>query len=41
MRGGPGGGSWRSFVRFDEQRDRPQVSRQLLRRVAAHALHVE
>ena len=38
MFGGPGGGgNWRSFVRFDEQRDRPQVSRQLLRRVAAYA----
>jgi ATP-binding cassette subfamily B protein len=37
MFGGSGGGNWRSFVRFDEQRDRPQVSRQLLRRVAAYA----
>ncbi len=37
MFGGNMGGSWRSYVRFDEERDRPQVSWQLLRRVAAYA----
>ena len=37
MIGAPGGGNWRSFVRYDEQRDLPQVSRQLLRRVVAYA----
>jgi ATP-binding cassette, subfamily B, bacterial len=31
------GGSWHSFIRYDEERDRPHVSRQLLRRVAAYA----
>jgi ATP-binding cassette subfamily B protein len=32
------GGSWFSYIRYDEERDRPQVSRQLLRRVATYAL---
>src|SRR4051794_317036 len=36
MHGGHGGGWW-SYVRFDEERDRPQVSRQLLRRVLTYA----
>jgi ATP-binding cassette subfamily B protein len=27
-------GGWRSFIRYDEERDRPEVSRTLLRRVA-------
>jgi ATP-binding cassette, subfamily B, bacterial len=31
------GGSWFSYIRYDEERDRPHVSRQLLRRVAAYA----
>lgn len=35
MFGGPVG-NWRSFARFDEERDRPQVSRELLRRVASY-----
>jgi ATP-binding cassette subfamily B protein len=38
MFGGHGGGNWWAFVRFDEERDRPQISRRLLRRVAAYAL---
>ena len=37
MFGGPGGGNWWSFVRFDEERDRPQINRTLLRRVATYA----
>jgi ATP-binding cassette subfamily B protein len=37
MFGGPSGGNWRSFVRFDEERDQPQVNPQLLRRVASYA----
>jgi ATP-binding cassette subfamily B protein len=28
---------WFSYIRYDEERDRPRVSRQLLRRVAAYA----
>ena len=31
------GGGWWSFIRYDEERDRPEVSRALLRRVAAYA----
>jgi ATP-binding cassette subfamily B protein len=31
------GGGWWSYIRYDEERDRPQVSRSLLRRVAAYA----
>jgi len=31
------GGGWFSFIRYDEERDRPQVSRALLRRVAHYA----
>lgn len=32
-----GRGNWRAFIRYDEERDRPQVSRALLRRVVAYA----
>jgi ATP-binding cassette subfamily B protein len=32
-----GGGSWGAYIRYDEERDRPEVSRALLRRVAAYA----
>jgi ATP-binding cassette subfamily B protein len=31
------GGGWWSFIRYDEEQDRPKVSRSLLRRVAAYA----
>ncbi len=31
------GGNWRAYIRYDEERDRPEVSRALLRRVAAYA----
>jgi ATP-binding cassette subfamily B protein len=31
------GGGWRSFIRYDEEQDRPQISRVLLRRVAKYA----
>src|SRR5512141_1724508 len=31
--GGAGGTGWWSFIRYDEQRDRPQVTRALLARV--------
>ncbi len=31
------GGNWYSFLRYDEEQDKPQVSAHLLRRVAAHA----
>ena len=31
------GGGWRSFIRYDEEQDRPRVSRTLLRRVAGYA----
>jgi ATP-binding cassette subfamily B protein len=31
------GGGWRSYIRYDEERDRPEVSRTLLRRVASYA----
>ena len=31
------GGNWFSFIRYDEEQDRPQVSRGLLRRVAGFA----
>jgi len=31
------GGGWRAYIRYDEERDRPEVSRTLLRRVAAYA----
>ncbi|MBA3944649.1 MAG: ABC transporter ATP-binding protein [Herpetosiphonaceae bacterium] len=37
MFGGSPSGSWWSFVRFDEERDRPQISRGLLRRVGQYA----
>src|ERR687885_2424219 len=37
MFGGHGGGNWWSYVRFDEERDRPQINRQLLARVASYA----
>ncbi len=37
MFGGAPGGNWWSFVRFDEERDRPTISRHLLRRVAEYA----
>lgn len=30
-------GNWYSFIRYDEEQDRPEVSRGLLRRVAAYA----
>jgi ATP-binding cassette subfamily B protein len=30
-------GGWWSYIRYDEERDRPEVSRMLLRRVAAYA----
>jgi ATP-binding cassette subfamily B protein len=30
-------GGWRAYIRYDEERDRPKVSRTLLRRVAAYA----
>ncbi len=32
-----GGGNWFSFIRFDEEQDRPQISRGLLRRVSRFA----
>jgi ATP-binding cassette subfamily B protein len=31
------GGGWYSYIRYDEEQDRPQVSRALLRRVASYA----
>ncbi len=31
------GGGWFSYIRYDEERDRPEVSRALLRRVLAYA----
>ena len=31
------GGNWIAFIRYDEERDRPEVSRALLRRVASYA----
>ena len=31
------GGGWWSYIRYDEERDKPEVSRALLRRVAAYA----
>jgi ATP-binding cassette subfamily B protein len=31
------GGGWWSFIRYDEEQDRPKVSRRLLRRVAAYS----
>ena len=31
------GGNWRAYIRYDEERDRPEVSRALLLRVAAYA----
>ena len=31
------GGNWWSFIRYDEEQDRPEVSRALLRRVAQYA----
>jgi ATP-binding cassette subfamily B protein len=31
------GGGWFSYIRYDEERDRPEVSRTLLNRVAAYA----
>jgi ATP-binding cassette subfamily B protein len=31
------GGGWWSYIHYDEERDRPEVSRALLRRVAAYA----
>jgi ATP-binding cassette subfamily B protein len=31
------GGGWRSFIRYDEEQDRPKVSTNLLRRVATYA----
>ena len=31
------GGGWRAYIRYDEERDRPTISRTLLRRVAAYA----
>jgi ATP-binding cassette, subfamily B, bacterial len=31
-----GGGNWWAFIRYDEERDRPHVSRSLLRRVAQY-----
>jgi len=31
------GGGWSAYIRYDEERDRPEVSRTLLRRVAAYA----
>jgi ATP-binding cassette subfamily B protein len=31
------GGGWWAYIRYDEERDRPEVSRTLLRRVAAYA----
>ena len=34
--GGHGGG-WRSFIRYDEEQDQPEVDRDLLRRVATYA----
>ena len=34
--GGHGGG-WRSFIRYDEEQDQPNVDRDLLRRVATYA----
>lgn len=38
MFGGGGGGSgWWSYIRYDEDKDRPTVSRQLLQRVADYA----
>lgn len=32
-----GGGSWSAFIRYDEERDQPEVSRALLQRVASYA----
>ncbi|MCP4541004.1 MAG: ABC transporter ATP-binding protein [Chloroflexi bacterium] len=32
-----GGGNWRAYIRYDEERDQPEVSRALLRRVATYA----
>ena len=37
MFGGRGGGNWWSYVRFDEERDRPQINRRLLGRVVSYA----
>src|SRR5690349_7334859 len=37
MFGGGGGGNWWTFVRFDEERDKPTISRQLIRRVGEYA----
>jgi ATP-binding cassette subfamily B protein len=34
---GPSGSGWWSYIRYDAEQDRPQVSRALLRRVAAYA----
>jgi len=31
------GGNWHSFLRYDEEQDKPEVSTHLLRRVAVHA----
>ncbi len=31
------GGGWWSFIRYDEEQDRPQISRDLIRRVAGYA----
>ena len=31
------GGNWWSFIRYDEEQDRPEVSRALLRRVGQYA----
>ena len=31
------GGRWGAFIRYDEERDQPEVSRALLRRVAGYA----
>ena len=31
------GGGWRSYIRYDEERDRPKISWALLRRVASYA----
>ncbi len=37
MLGGHGAGNWWSFVRFDEERDRPTINRSLIRRIGSYA----
>jgi ATP-binding cassette, subfamily B, bacterial len=37
MHAGGAGGGWRSYIRYDESRGRPQVDRELLQRVLSYA----